>query len=443
MATITFGKTGTRPYGVLTVTETATSISANTSTLSIKLVLKRPYAISSTATKTASCTVNGNTYSWSGSIGGSGDLTLISKTLTVPHNADGTKTIPLSALIDLNITWSGESIGTIRGTETMQLTTLLVQKPEIGTCSYIDENAQAVAITSNNQLIVQNQSDVKFTVTGLKAYNSATIKSCTIKVNGSTINMIVNGSTASQSNINISSSTNVDAVFTVTDSNGLTATKTITVQTVPWYMPNAIITAGRKDNYYTETNIKVDADYSRIGDNTVSISYICAEDSGTLASVSGIIENNVLKTVNLDNNYSWTITITLTDRFGGKVTYKTFVPKGIPILYIDTVKSSVGINCFPQDNKSLEINGINSLMKDSDWQDKTTDTVGNVTLGLNISKYIVSAVWIKDINEQWLIALPFIDQYGNWHTRVFAQSATPSYAINTSVKVRIYYRQIA
>ena len=63
MATITFGKTGSRPYGVLTVTETSTSTTNNTSTLSIKLVLKRPSAIHSTATKKASCTINGTTYS--------------------------------------------------------------------------------------------------------------------------------------------------------------------------------------------------------------------------------------------------------------------------------------------------------------------------------------------------------------------------------------------
>ena len=95
--TITFGNTGTRPYGVLTVTETATSTANNTSTLSIKLVLKRPSSISSSATKSAKCTINGTTYTWSDTIGGSGDKTLISKTQTVTHNSDGSKSINLSA----------------------------------------------------------------------------------------------------------------------------------------------------------------------------------------------------------------------------------------------------------------------------------------------------------------------------------------------------------
>lgn len=124
MATITFGNTGTRPYGVLTVTETATSVANNTSTLSIKLVLKRPYAVASSQNKSATVTVNGTSYSWSGSINGVGDLTLINKTQTVTHNTDGSKTISLSASIKLDITWSGVSIGTISGSGTMALTNL-------------------------------------------------------------------------------------------------------------------------------------------------------------------------------------------------------------------------------------------------------------------------------------------------------------------------------
>ena len=121
--TLTFGSTANqRPYGVLTVTETATSTNANTSTLSIKLVLKRPSSISSSATKSASCTINGTKYTWSGTIGGSGDKTLISKTQSVTHNTDGSKTITIAASIDLDISWGGASIGTISGSDTMTLT---------------------------------------------------------------------------------------------------------------------------------------------------------------------------------------------------------------------------------------------------------------------------------------------------------------------------------
>lgn len=356
MATITFGQTGTRPYGVLTVTEKTTSIPDNTSTLAITLILKRPYNIESSATKTASCTVNGVSYSWSGTIGGSGDLVLISKTLTVPHNADGTKTISLSASITMDITWSGESVGTIRGSGSMQLTSLPVNRPTIGSVSYLDANSSCVRITGNNQQIVQNQSLVRFNVTGIVAYN-ATIQSVTATVNGTVYYLNANGSTATNAGITINSGTDVEAVITVTDSRGLQSTKTITITMVAWSIPSAIITAERQNNFYTQTSITVDAGYTNVGSNTVSITYTATEDSGTLANVSGTLQDGVTSVVNLDNNYSWTVWVHLTDSFGGKSSYKAFVSRGMPIIFFDYQKSSVGINCFPVGEKTLEVNG--------------------------------------------------------------------------------------
>lgn len=120
--TVIFGQTGTRPYGELIVTETGTSTANNTSTVSIKLILHRPYNISSSATKTAFCSIDGQNHEWSGSVGGSGDKTLIDTSQTVTHNSDGNKSISISASITLDITWSGSKIGTISGSDTMTLT---------------------------------------------------------------------------------------------------------------------------------------------------------------------------------------------------------------------------------------------------------------------------------------------------------------------------------
>ncbi len=356
MATVTFGNIGTRPYGVLTVTETATDLVNNTSTVSIVLTLKRPYEISSSATKTATCTVNGTAYSWSGSIGGSGDLVLISKTQTVYHNADGSKTISLSASIVLDITWSGEWVGTIRGNGTMQLSTLPVNKPSIGSVTYKDVNSTTVAITGNNQQIVQNQSYVSFTVTGIQAYY-ATISRVTATVNGSVYDLTVSGSTATNSGIQINSGSNVDAVITVTDSKGLSTSKTITITMVAWSIPTAVITAERQNNYYTATTLTVNAGYTQVGSNTVSITYSCTDDNQRLATVSGTLQDGVASTVDLDNTTSWTVWVHLTDSFGGKSSYKASVSRGMPIIFFDYVKSSVGINCFPVGEKTLEING--------------------------------------------------------------------------------------
>ena len=74
--------------------------------------------------------------------------------------------------------------------------------------------------------------------------------------------------------------------------------------------------------------------------------------------MSGSLQDDVTAVVNLNNEYAWTVSVTLTDSLGGTTTYNNlFISRGMPIIYFDRLKSSVGINCFPQNDKSLEING--------------------------------------------------------------------------------------
>ena len=124
MATITFGKNGTRPYCTLAVTEQSQSVANNTTTVKYVLTLVRPSAVTSSATKTWSCTINGTKHSGTGTIGGSGNKILLQGTQTIKHNNDGTKTISFSGSCQLDITWSGVQLGTITGSGTMTLTTI-------------------------------------------------------------------------------------------------------------------------------------------------------------------------------------------------------------------------------------------------------------------------------------------------------------------------------
>lgn len=125
MASITIGSTsGSRPYCTLSVTQSSQSIANNTSTISYSLVLHRPSAISSNVSKSWSCTINGVAHTGSGTIGGSGNKTLLSGTQTITHNNDGTKSISFSGSCGLEITWSGSWIGTISGNSSMTLTTI-------------------------------------------------------------------------------------------------------------------------------------------------------------------------------------------------------------------------------------------------------------------------------------------------------------------------------
>ena len=545
--TLTFGRVGSRPYGQLIINEISISPELNQSLISIQLVLKRPYNIESTATKTATCTINGTTYDWVGTIGGRGDKVLISKTQVVPHNDDGSKTILVSAAITLEITWSGIWVGSIQGSDAITLTkiprtalvtqtladktetsltinwstneivdrlwyssdngstwtqetitegrvgsyvienltvgteyniktkvrrksnqlvsesstmvastyrypyaelmpdftignsvivvvsnplnhTITVElldannnsvkgyqiaasvivgyddvdtqnalyqsipnskrgqykirvtynshvstntggyyevnenecKPIITSTSYRDINPTSVAITQNDQHIVRNQSQVEYTATGVTGQKGATIQSCSVSVDGTSYNLTLSGDTASGGNATINSAREILVSFLVTDSRGLTSRKTRLMPILNWQPPTAIITLKRQSNFYTETDLKVNADYSSIGGhNTITITYRARKSGEGQYTVSGAVQDNVQSVIQLDNAYDWYVEVTLTDALGGTKTYTGLkVPKGIPILFIDRKKYSIGINCFPAGTNSFELNGI-------------------------------------------------------------------------------------
>lgn len=566
MATITFGQSGTRPYCTLSVTQQSQNVSNNTSTVKYVLTLIRPYNVSSTATKSWSCTINGTKYTGSGSIGGSGSKVLLQGTQTITHNSDGTKTFSFSGSCQLDINWSGTQLGTITGSGSMtltkipryatvtqnltartettatikwvsdstidyiwystnngsswtglnvadgtngsytisglsanttyqiktrvrrkdnQLTTdssalsvttypypyansmpnftignkltigiynplkrsvtvnILGQdgsqisndtttgtsitgyngsvvvnrlyasipssksgryrvkvtynsqsqtrdggtytvnendcKPSITSGSYKDTNSTVIAVTGNNQDIVRNLSTVQYTASGLSAQKSATVSNCKVTVNGNTYNLTLSGASATGGGAVIDSATDIDAVFTVTDSRGITATKTVTITMLDWTNPTAIINLHRQHNYYSECDLTVDASYSSInGNNTITITYEATKDGDSTPTVSGTVQDNVTSVITLDKDYAWDVKVTLVDRFNATTIYNVHISRGMPIIYFDRLKSSVGVNCFPKNEKSLEVNGVN--VERSVMTRSLSDAITNLTV---------------------------------------------------------------
>lgn len=231
--------------------------------------------------------------------------------------------------------------------------------PTISGVTYQDTNSTITAITGNNQNIVRNQSTVQFSASGLGAVNSASVSSVSVKVNNGTYSMVRSGTTAvSPSNITIDSGSNVTAVVTITDSRGLTATASVTVNMLDWTLPNAIITLARQSNYYSTTTIKVDANYSYVdGKNTILITYKARQQGTSSWTVTGTLSDNVASTFTADNAYAWDVQVVLTDRFGGTTTYNLVLSKGLPLIYFDTKRLSVGINKFPESDGNLDVSG--------------------------------------------------------------------------------------
>lgn len=233
-------------------------------------------------------------------------------------------------------------------------------KPVITSLVYADSNATSSAITGDASQIVQNISTPLFTGSGIAAQNSATLATAQIEVNGATYTNSSPGATTTIQGGAINSTSNVIATLTVTDSRGLTAQKTVEVEMVAWNNPTGIISVQRQLNFYTETNVLVDADYTVVGTNAVTITLtadaVPIPGKPTPAQVVATIPENTQTVVNMDNDYEWNIVITIVDSFGGSTTYTGIhIGRGIPINFVDRILRSYAVNGFPTHENSCEV----------------------------------------------------------------------------------------
>ena len=255
--------------------------------------------------------------------------------------------------------------------------------------AYLDTNSTTTTITGNNQQIIQNNSTLQINITNATALKYATLTSASIKVNGVTTTQTLSSSSLTFNVGAIDVSQNLIVPVTVTDSRGNKTTQNLTIQVLAWSLPSAIITLARESNYYTETNLNVNADYSSLDSkNTITIQYQIKKTTDSTFGSLTTIQDNVQTQFNADNQYSWNVKVILTDKIG-TTTYNLFLYKGIPLMFWDRLLSSIGINCFPSNQYSLFLNGtdIMGAIQGTSLYSNTSGSAGTITLSDNASNY--------------------------------------------------------
>lgn len=235
--------------------------------------------------------------------------------------------------------------------------------PTIESISYADVNSSITSITGNNQWIVRNKSTLQITLSNLKALKGATLSSATVNINGVVQSFSgISGSSLSSVNLNfgtINVSSNINATIILTDSRGFSSTYTKAITVLNYETPYATINLARRNNFYTQCDLLVDCTFSSLNNtNSITIQYQTKKVSDSSYGALTTIQNNVETTINLDNSYQWNVKIIATDSLGSSVNYVLFVDKGIPLFFVDKDKNSIGINCFPENDESLEVNGF-------------------------------------------------------------------------------------
>ena len=223
--------------------------------------------------------------------------------------------------------------------------------------AYLDTKASTVAATGNNQLIVRNNSTLRVNVTNAATYKGATVKTASATVLGATTTANIANGSATLNIGTVDTAQSFDMPVTVTDSRGYTATITLKVQVLNWTAPTAIITLQRHNNFYSETDLKVDANYaSEIANNVLTIKARYKKTSTSTWSSYITLQDNVTQEITLDNTYAWNVQIVVSDNFGS-TTYNLVLNRGTPLAFFDDEKSSASINGFPEYEESFEVFG--------------------------------------------------------------------------------------
>ena len=128
------------------------SVANNTSSVTVKVQLVSTgssYTINSSATKNGSVTINGTKYSFtfSAALSGNQTKTLYTKTVTVAHASDGTKTCSFSATCGINVTLSGTYYGNVTASGTGTFDT-------IARASSISSVTSSVSVNGTNEVTV-------------------------------------------------------------------------------------------------------------------------------------------------------------------------------------------------------------------------------------------------------------------------------------------------
>lgn len=242
---------------------------------------------------------------------------------------------------------------------------------------YLDTNSNTVAITHNNLQIIQNKSTLRINIANATAYKYATISKATVNINGNIITETFSGSSIIFNIGTINVANNITVPVTVYDSRNNSTTINLNIIVLEWKLPSAIITLERESNYYSNTNLTVNANYSSLNNNnTITIQYQIKKVSDSSYGSLTTIQDNVQTTFTADNQYSWNVKVILTDKISS-YTYDLLLYKGIPLVYFDKYLSSVGFNCFPKNEYSFEVNGLKMFYASGDVMEGTSSGTGS------------------------------------------------------------------
>lgn len=313
-------------------------------------------------THTATFTIGG--YSFSKSNLRRGNVTIVP---TAAENdamyAQMTTVLSRGMTISLTTYVNGTSIGSNSGSGTVSINTG-INTPTVNSFVYKDVNALSIALTGNDQYVLQNVSKLQISGINATMKNKASLSKFRLEVSGATYE-----NTATTINTNTITSNTQMSVKAI-DSRGLQGglNKSFALF-VPYSVPNVSeFTLLRTNGIETEATLTLKGSYSLISINNVnknsiiSIKYRYKATTSTtwsdLKAITPVISStsfsfkNIIGNFDVDTSYDFEAHIT--DKITTKIE-KTILVVGKPSLSIR--KSSIGINKVPTAGVALDVEG--------------------------------------------------------------------------------------
>lgn len=220
--------------------------------------------------------------------------------------------------------------------------------------TYQDTNTAVTEVTKNNQLIIRNKSNLQVNFTSATAQKSSSINKYQIIFNGTTSDK---SSSGAYSLGTVNSSKNLTVQVKAIDSRGNSTTVSKSITILDWTAPIINVSSSRINNYENETNLIANVQISSVNNlnSLQSLQYRTKKTSDISWSSWINFQNNTQIQLNFNNLFAWDLEVKAADKFG-QIIQKLSISKGTPIVFFDTKKLSVGINCFPKKSNSLEVN---------------------------------------------------------------------------------------
>lgn len=332
---------------------------------------------------------------------------------------------------------NGVTIGTSRANAIISISN--ASRPTTPSFTYADVNASTVAITGDDQKLVQNYSLVRLSNVSATAVNGASIASYKVSL-GSASAVFTSGGTIDLPEGFVTTSGTQSLTVEVTDTRGFTNYKSITVYTIYAYGKPYLESSSVKRNSTNadKLNISFSGKYANsLPNNTVTASYKFKATNestyGSPVSVTLTISGNTFSYsgTNLgsfDINTSYDVIITITDILNS-VEY-TFLVIAAPLIAFRD--KAIGIGMIPSSTNMVEVNPAWDFRATGHFKATSSQFLENGTYGIDMSNSDIinfNAIFASNVADSYDEGINFLRQNSNWD-KIYAKDGTPYFMPN-------------